>query len=87
IVRWIMRKIQKRAGNQTVNALIQGTCATLAKRSIVRTILHFRSLGWGDREFRFLIPIHDELVWSVHQDLAVPFIRDAHRIMVSHDDI
>ena len=87
VMRWIMRKIQKRAGNQTVNALIQGTCATLAKRSIVRTIQHFRSLGWTDREFRFLVPIHDELVWSVHQDLAVQFIRDAHRIMVSHDDI
>lgn len=87
VIRWIMRKIQKRAGNQTVNALIQGTCATLAKRSIVRTIQHFRSMGWTDREFRFLVPIHDELVWSVHQDLAVPFIRDAHRIMIDHGDI
>lgn len=87
VMRWIARKIQKRAGNQTVNALIQGTCATLAKRSIVRTIQHFQSLGWGPREFRFLMPIHDELLWSVHQDLVVPFIRDAHRIMVSHDDI
>ncbi|KQS75070.1 hypothetical protein ASG32_08205 [Methylobacterium sp. Leaf361] len=87
VMRWIMRKIQKRAGNQTVNALIQGTCATLAKRSIVRTIQHFRSLGWTDREFRFLVPIHDELVWSVHQDLVVPFVRDAHRIMVDHGDI
>lgn len=87
VMRWIMRKIQKRAGNQTVNALIQGTCATLAKRSIVRTIEHFRSLGWTDREFRFLIPIHDELVWSIHQDLIVPFVRDAHRIMIDHGDI
>lgn len=87
VIRWIMRKIQKRAGNQTVNALIQGTCATLAKRSIIRTILFFRSLGWTDREFRFLMPIHDELVWSVHQDLAVPFIRNAHRIMIDHPDI
>lgn len=87
VVRWIMRKIQKRAGNQTVNALIQGTCATLAKRSIVRTILYFQSLGWGPREFRFLVPIHDELVWSVHQDLAVKFIREAHRIMIDHGDI
>lgn len=87
VIRFIMRKIQKRAGNQTVNALIQGTCATLAKRSIVRTIQHFRSLGWTDREFRFLVPIHDELVWSVHQDLIVPFVRDAHRIMIDHGDI
>ncbi|MFC7661765.1 DNA polymerase [Methylorubrum suomiense] len=87
VMRWIARKIAKRAGNQTVNALIQGTCATLAKRSIVRTILHFQSLGWGPREFRFLMPIHDELVWSVHQDHAVRFIRDAHRIMIDHPDI
>lgn len=87
VIRWIMRKIQKRAGNQTVNAIIQGTCATLAKRSIVRTILFFRSLGWTDREFRFLVPIHDELVWSVHQDLVVPFVRNAHRIMIDHGDI
>ena len=87
VIRFIMRKIQKRAGNQTVNALIQGTCATLAKRSIVRTIKYFQSLGWTNREFRFLVPIHDELVWSVHQDLAVPFIRNAHRIMIDHGDI
>ncbi|QEE37965.1 MULTISPECIES: DNA polymerase [unclassified Methylobacterium] len=87
VIRWVMRKIQKRAGNQTVNALIQGTCATLAKRSIVRTIQYFQSLGWTNREFRFLVPIHDELVWSVHQDLAVPFIRNAHRIMIDHGDI
>lgn len=87
VIRWIMRKIQKRSGNQTVNAEIQGTCATLAKRSIVRTILYFRSLGWTDREFRFLMPIHDELVWSVKQDLVVTFVREAHRIMIDHGDI
>jgi DNA polymerase I-like protein with 3'-5' exonuclease and polymerase domains len=87
VIRWIMRKIQKRAGNQAVNAYIQGTCATLAKRSIIRTILYFRGLGWTDREFRFLVPIHDELVWSVHQDYAVEFIRHAHRIMIDHGDI
>lgn len=87
VMRWISRKIQKRAGNQAVNAYIQGTCATLAKRSIVRTIIHFKSLGWTDRDFRLIISIHDELVWSVRQDLVVQFVRDAHRIMVSHDDI
>lgn len=87
VMRWIMRKIQKRSGNQTVNAEIQGTCATLAKRSIVRTILYFRSLGWTDAEFRFLMPIHDELVWSVRQDLVVQFVREAHRIMIDHGDI
>lgn len=87
VVRWIMRKLQKRAGNQSVNAYIQGTCATIAKRTICRTILHFQSLGWTRREFRFLMPIHDELLWSVQQDLVVPFVRDAHRVMVSHDDI
>ncbi len=87
VMKFIARKLQKRAGNQTVNAYIQGTCATLAKRSIVRTIQHFQALGWTGREFRFLMPIHDELLWSVHQDLVVQFIRDAHRIMVSHDDI
>lgn len=87
VMRKIAQQIQKRAGNQTVNADIQGSCATLAKRSERRTTRLLRDRGWGPREFRFMIPIHDELVWSVHKDLVPQFITEAHRVMTSHDDI
>lgn len=75
-------KISKRAGRQVVNAMVQGTCATLAKRSIVRMHKENPDLRW-----RFLIPIHDEVVFSVHKDDVVAFIQFAKSIMNDHPDI
>lgn len=80
----MIRRLTSRAGNQIVNSLIQGSCATLAKRSIVRID------EWIAQErlrARFMIPIHDELVWSVHRNEVVPFITGAKRIMCHHPDI
>jgi DNA polymerase I-like protein with 3'-5' exonuclease and polymerase domains len=87
IMRWVASKIQKRAGNQSVNAMIQGSCATIAKRSVIRINRHFWNQNWTDREFRFLVPIHDELVFSVHKDLAPQFVREARGIMIDHPDM
>lgn len=81
------QKIQRRAHNQGVNAIVQGTCATIAKRSILRVNQTCRDAGWGKDKARFLIPIHDELVWSVHKDIAAEFTLAARNAMITHPDL
>ena len=79
-----VRSITNRAGNQIVNSMIQGSCATLAKRSIIRVREMIKQSGF---RARFMIPIHDELVFSVHKDDVVEFLKAAKRIMCDHPDI
>ena len=64
-----MRKAQTRARNQAVNAIIQGSCAGMAKQAILRV----RETA-DPRFFRFMMPIHDELLFSVHKDYVLEFI-------------
>lgn len=78
-----VQRIMTRAGNQLVNSMIQGSCATLAKRSILRINKELKPA----LRFRFMMPIHDELVFSVHKDDVVRFVREAKRIMCDHPDI
>jgi DNA polymerase I-like protein with 3'-5' exonuclease and polymerase domains len=80
----VIRKIQKRAGNQLINALIQGSCATLAKRSILRIMKKAKEMGL---HVRFLMPIHDELVFSVPAEEVLIFISMAKAVMADHGDI
>lgn len=82
--RMFVSKITNRAGNQIVNSLIQGSCATLAKRAILRINAKIAELGL---RARFMIPIHDELVFSVHRDDAIAFIRMARHEMCDHPDL
>lgn len=84
IINWLGRKIARRGGNQSVNAYIQGSCATIAKRSILSIVAKKKELGWTDREFRFVLPIHDELVFSVHRDLAVDGMHLIRDTMIDH---
>lgn len=64
-----MKGMISRAKNQAVNAMIQGSCAGMAKQAILRI------RETADRRFvRFLMPIHDELVFSVHKDYVLEFI-------------
>ena len=61
---WIGQKIRKRSFNQAMNADVQGTCATMAKRSILRVDQLIRK----EKAARPLYdPVHDELLWSVHR--------------------
>jgi DNA polymerase I-like protein with 3'-5' exonuclease and polymerase domains len=76
-----VKKLTNRAANQIVNSMIQGSCATLAKRSIL-AINKIEGL-----RFRFMMPIHDELVFSVHRDDVVEFLRLAKRAMCHHPSI
>lgn len=87
VVHEIARKIQKRANNQFVNTMVQGTCAALMKRTILRFRAAFRERGWTDREARIMIPIHDELVFSVHKSLIHEFLALSERIMADHKDL
>lgn len=82
--REIIRSVKTRAGNQIVNSLIQGSSATLAKRSILAIIKACEEQGI---RARFKMPIHDELLFSVHKDDVVKFIRLAKSIMMNHPDI
>jgi DNA polymerase I-like protein with 3'-5' exonuclease and polymerase domains len=80
----VANKIARRAGNQAVNARIQGGCATLAKRSIRRINEEIRGCGF---DARFMIPVHDELIFSVNRREIWPFMRTAKGVMTNHPDI
>lgn len=67
---FFIRRMQTRAGNQIVNTMIQGSCAGMAKRAILAI-----NASADHRYFRFMMPIHDELVFSVHKDYVVEFIK------------
>ena len=103
-----LRAIQTRAKNQAVNSKIQGSCATLAKRSILRirervnqdAVQVLNQNGAAEamtakmvKQFtaqnhaRFMLPIHDELLFSVHRDYVPEFIPILREGMCNHPDI
>ena len=64
--------------------MIQGSSATLAKRSILSIIEEVKK---QQIRAKFKMPIHDELLFSVHRDDVVPFLKLARAIMMNHPDI
>lgn len=83
-----IKRLQSRSRNQIVNAYIQGSCATLAKRSIARCIELCREAGISDGgRVRFMMPVHDETVWSVHKDVVMIFIPLLRRAMTEHPEL
>jgi len=64
--RQCVRRIQARAGNQAVNALVQGLCATYAKRKLYRAM--FKDIPRLGLRARVMTLVHDELVVSVHRE-------------------
>ena len=79
----VIRRLQSRSNNQLINAKIQGTCATLAKRSIPVIVENYPD----PRVARFMFMVHDELVFSVHRDHVTPFIQLASKVMCDHPEI
>lgn len=77
-----LRRIQTRAKNQAINSMIQGSCATLAKRSI----LNIRE-KMNHEACRFMLPIHDELLFSVHRDYVPEFIPLLREGMCTHPTV
>lgn len=80
----IVRAVSARAGNQLVNAAVQGTSATLAKRSILLINKKIKEMGL---QARFKMPIHDELLFSVRKDQVIEFIKMAKEVMSNHHEI
>jgi DNA polymerase I-like protein with 3'-5' exonuclease and polymerase domains len=83
-----VKRLQGRARNQVVNSVIQGTCATLAKRTLLnlKTLCENAGLGWG-KEIRMMFPVHDELVFSVHKSQLLSFIPLFRQAMTTHPDL
>ncbi|WP_273860699.1 DNA polymerase [Photobacterium sp. GSS17] len=86
IGRFMANKIQKRALNQVVNARIQGSGATLAKRSIVKMDSMLLEEG-GHFDAYFMMPIHDELVFSINHKQALEFSHTLKETMCNHPEI
>lgn len=87
-----IRKIRNRSGNQAVNSIIQGTGATLAKRTVIKIDpkLEFpvtRIHNPGGYKARFKFPVHDELVYSVHRNHVLGFIPALREAMCTHPEI
>ncbi|MCV0350154.1 MAG: hypothetical protein K5863_08765 [Nitratireductor sp.] len=87
LVHWIAKKIQKRAYNQGVNSVVQGTCATIAKRTAIRVMARMKEMGWDFRIMRLMVPIHDELVFSIHHAHVVEGMHMLGECMNNHPDI
>lgn len=83
---FFIRKQQTRAKNQGVNALIQGTAATIMKRSAIR-LKNLIKEKYTPDQARFMLPIHDEKVFSVHRNLAQKLATEVNQVMCSHPDI
>lgn len=80
----MISKIQNRAGNQAVNAMVQGLCATLAKRKILKLRKMIAAKGY---RARLWLLVHDELVCSVHKDDAIAFMFDLYALMIEGEGI
>jgi len=83
------RRLSARAKNQAVNAMIQGTCATMAKRSLIRlrTLCADAGMPMGLGGPRLMMPIHDELVFSVPRRFVMAFIPLLRAAMTEHPTI
>lgn len=82
-----IKRIQSRSRNQAVNAMIQGSCATLAKRSILTMAEKLKDAGLSKQDCRFMLPVHDELVYSANIEAApyvIPILRES---MCTHPEI
>ena len=83
-VELMISKIQNRSGNQAVNAMVQGLCATLAKRKILKLRKMIADRGY---RARLWLLVHDELVCSVHKDDAIDFMYDLYELMIDGEGI
>lgn len=74
---------RSKAERQVGNFWIQGSAAEMSKLAMVR-VWERGLVTSGKYRAVFYCPIHDELVFSVHKDDAVEFIKEAHACMVAN---
>lgn len=67
-----------------MNFSIQGMCAALAKRTIIRSINKAKELGF---KARFMLLVHDETVWSVPKNEAAAFCDFLYEQMIQDSDL
>lgn len=79
-----VRRIVRRSLNQAVNFTIQGMCAALAKRTILRTVEKAKEAGF---KARFMLLIHDELLFSVPKSEAAAFCDFLYNEMIQDSDL
>ena len=79
-----VRRIIRRSLNQAVNFTIQGMCAALAKRTILRSIKRAKERGFNAR---FMMLIHDETLWSVPKEEAAEFCDFLYSEMIEDSDL
>jgi DNA polymerase I-like protein with 3'-5' exonuclease and polymerase domains len=75
----VIKKINRRAGNQCVNAKVQGLGGSLAKRAMIRMDDMIRSKGY---RARFYLLVHDELIYSVPRSQVIDFCDDFYEVMI-----
>ena len=78
------RRIMRRSLNQAVNFSIQGMCAALAKRTILRVVKKAKEAGF---KARFMLLIHDELLFSVPKSEAAAFCDFLYNEMIQDSDL
>lgn len=82
-LRKFIKLIQTRAKNQSVNSKVQGTAAALAKRSMYNLEQAIRA-KWPKSMCRIMLPIHDEIVTSVHKDIVLEYNQLVRQVMNDH---
>lgn len=80
----VIKKTQNRSGNQAVNSMIQGTAATLAKRTLLTLTKLIKDRGFAAR---IMFVVHDELVVSIRKDLILEFKPLMREVMLTHPEI
>lgn len=75
-----LKLTQTRARNQSVNSKVQGTAAALAKRSMWN-LQEAISERWKPSQVRIMLPIHDEIVASVHKDYVLEYNQLVRKVM------
>ena len=75
---------QTRAKNQSVNAMVQGIAAALTKRALITLDKEIKK-RWPEEKCRIMLPIHDEIVASVHKDILLEYNQLVRKVMCSHD--
>lgn len=74
------RKIQEFADRSSVNTCIQGTAAEVTRIAMVKVDEAFKKAGLTMKEVRFVLQLHDELMFLVRDDMVktvVPLVKHA----------
>lgn len=79
-----IKRIQRRACNQGVNFSIQGLCAALAKQTILRVVNKIKENNYLAR---FMLLIHDELLFSVPRKEAAKFCDFLYEEMIQDSEM